>query len=445
MAETSTVKKNQFITCIHNKAMEIARRYKTCEIELIEILEQVDKYKIYYQQKFSSLFAYATESLGLSSEVAYIYINIARKSREVPELKLAIKNGELSVTKARKMTSVLNSENKDYWLDLAKTQSRSVLEKYVAAASPRSAVREQMTYIPTEKEIRERAQIVSLPTLKSQTLNNSSEQPALTQALDEAGQRPVIDKLCPSGSSSAQELDQSSGLMIKQTIQVRVQLQVGISEKLMLDIRRVQDVLSQKRQKSVSLEEALEAMAKIYLSKEDPLEKAKRQKIRGKLPIHIDKLSDSEIAEEDGVAVESKTEERIKAKIKAEAGAYVKTEARTKVRAGAVEAIEAEVGRVGVGVAAAGIKLQTKSLSKKSNINFMPGQSMRQLISAETKHQLQLKYNGQCSYVDVKGQRCRQRRFLHIHHIHEVAKGGTNNINNLRLLCSGHHKLQHIK
>src|SRR5690606_29401665 len=65
--------------------------------------------------------------------------------------------------------------------------------------------------------------------------------------------------------------------------EVRTQLQVGLSEKAMLQLRRVQEVLSQKSRRPVSLEECVEKMGELYLEKHDPLKKAKRQKIRGKL------------------------------------------------------------------------------------------------------------------------------------------------------------------
>ncbi|MGE3757088.1 MAG: hypothetical protein AB7H97_04990, partial [Pseudobdellovibrionaceae bacterium] len=65
---------------IHDRAIEVAKSYKRSEIELIEILEQVDRYRVYYQHKCNSLFSYATEVLKLSNEVANIYIGVSRKT-----------------------------------------------------------------------------------------------------------------------------------------------------------------------------------------------------------------------------------------------------------------------------------------------------------------------------------------------------------------------------
>ena len=56
----------------------------------------------------------------------------------------------------------------------------------------------------------------------------------------------------------------------------RLELKVGISKKLHEKIIRIQDLESQRLRKSVSLEEALEAMADVHLEKKDPVIKAER-------------------------------------------------------------------------------------------------------------------------------------------------------------------------
>jgi hypothetical protein len=39
---------------------------------------------------------------------------------------------------------------------------------------------------------------------------------------------------------------------------------------------------------------------------------------------------------------------------------------------------------------------------------------------------------------------CRSRRNLEVHHIHEQARGGTHELSNITLLCSGHHTALHL-
>ncbi len=54
-----------------------------------------------------------------------------------------------------------------------------------------------------------------------------------------------------------------------------------------------------------------------------------------------------------------------------------------------------------------------------------------------------LRDRGQCSALDESGQKCQSRRFLEVHHMLPLAQGGKDELENLTLLCSGHHKALH--
>ncbi|MCC7405858.1 MAG: hypothetical protein IT288_15770, partial [Bdellovibrionales bacterium] len=96
---------------LHAKALAAVARWKTAEIELLQVLDEVEGHKGYLRYGYNSLFQYAVKALGLSEGVAYNLINVGRAAREIPELKTAIASGALSVSKARKITSVLTREN----------------------------------------------------------------------------------------------------------------------------------------------------------------------------------------------------------------------------------------------------------------------------------------------------------------------------------------------
>lgn len=135
------------INGLHNRAMEIVGRYKRVEAELVDILQKIDLAKSYREFGCTSLFAYAVEKLGLSEDVAYSFITVARKATKVPALKAAIANAEITVSKAKKITSVLTKENSSHWLELAKRLPRSQLEKEVARVNPKTATQDKATYV----------------------------------------------------------------------------------------------------------------------------------------------------------------------------------------------------------------------------------------------------------------------------------------------------------
>lgn len=332
------------VVAIHDRALAVARKYRSCEVELIEALQEVDRYKVYLHHGCNSLFKYMTEILGLSEEVAYIFIGVVRKVEEVPALKTEIGAGRISMTKARRLVSVIDSSNQNHWLDLARNSSKQKLEKEIALARPEEAIRYQMKFTvePVEK------------------------------------------------------------VSLKRDI-ARVQLQVGVSEELMLQIRHVQDLISQKKQKSVGLEEVLAVLVQSYMKREDPVEKAKRAKIKGEGPKKLDQTTSADH--------ERVTDERA-------------TQPLRKLCPGTVQKMPAS---------------NVKPIADSPKLIL----SKRKPFTAKQKHDVFFKYKGQCAH-EKNGKRCGQRRFLQIHHKIPVSHGGTNDSSNLILLCSGHHQVEHL-
>src|SRR5580704_13153290 len=60
-------------------------------------------------------------------------------------------------------------------------------------------------------------------------------------------------------------------------------------------------------------------------------------------------------------------------------------------------------------------------------------------------HAVLKKAQAQCTYHDSQGNRCSNKRFLHLHHIKPVSQGGLHDLNNLSVLCSGHHRMHHSR
>lgn len=59
------------------------------------------------------------------------------------------------------------------------------------------------------------------------------------------------------------------------------------------------------------------------------------------------------------------------------------------------------------------------------------------------EHAVNLRDENRCTYIDKTGRRCEERKWLEKHHIHEFAAGGDHSVENLKTLCSAHHKMKH--
>ncbi len=64
-------------------------------------------------------------------------------------------------------------------------------------------------------------------------------------------------------------------------------------------------------------------------------------------------------------------------------------------------------------------------------------------LSTIKKRKVHHNHQSQCTHINDDGQRCSQQRHLDIHHLIPKSEGGTDAIENLTLLCSGHHRAHH--
>jgi 5-methylcytosine-specific restriction endonuclease McrA len=67
---------------------------------------------------------------------------------------------------------------------------------------------------------------------------------------------------------------------------------------------------------------------------------------------------------------------------------------------------------------------------------------LRVAIPLRTRDAVLARDQGRCTYVGSDGKRCNETIRLHVDHIKPVARGGSNDESNLRLLCAHHNRLQ---
>ena len=153
MLQTNSQIQNQnpFHDKLHAKALEVAHRYRGCVSEVIDILQQLDAHRTYLTYDCTSLYQYAVKYLGLSEDQALNFINVSRRSAELPRLKAQIESGSITLSKARKICSILTADNQDHWLELAAKLPLKKLEQEVARAHPKQAVTERTTYVTGER------------------------------------------------------------------------------------------------------------------------------------------------------------------------------------------------------------------------------------------------------------------------------------------------------
>ena len=127
---------SQTIHPLHGEVLREIEAFHKSEARILDLLQKIDSERLYLELAYPSLFKYAVGYLKLTEAQAYAFMTVARKAREIPQLKTEIDNGNLSVSKARRIVPVIETSNQNEWIDRAKTLSKSELERQVAQISP---------------------------------------------------------------------------------------------------------------------------------------------------------------------------------------------------------------------------------------------------------------------------------------------------------------------
>jgi len=132
------------IDTIHERAVLAARQFKRSEKELLDAIIDVERRRVWQWKAYPSLHAYCVNSLRLTDAQAYSFIGVARKSREVPELRTLVSNGDIPLTNARRIVPVLDQTNKKELLEKAKNLSSRELDQELVKSFPEKITRERI-------------------------------------------------------------------------------------------------------------------------------------------------------------------------------------------------------------------------------------------------------------------------------------------------------------
>lgn len=299
-------------TCLEYdcQAKKLTQEYLKTEGELLSLLIEMKQSGAILELGYQGIYDYCQGALKLSNAQSFYFKSVAQASEKTPELKIAVTNGEISLSQARRIAPVVNHQNLEHWIDLAKTLPQIELEREVNVANPNA--------------------------------------------------KKVIEKIKP----------------IEKNFSC---LTVMVGKEAEMTLRRLKDILSQKLGKAATLGEVVEWAAGIAKQKFDPEAKAERC---------------------------AKREEKI---------------------ATAPEPVQRSNNPKG---------------GPRNDGGISSGNG-RRVVPQRIKHQIVRREAFQCGFRSVNGVRCQTKRWLHLHHIQEVARGGANTPENLIFLCSTHHRWTH--
>jgi hypothetical protein len=89
---------------------------------------------------YPNLYDYTVKALKLPEGSTYAFINVSRKSVEVPKIKEAIENGEITVSQAKRVLGVIRPETHNLWIEKAKELSQVLSQKIRKACTLEEAI-----------------------------------------------------------------------------------------------------------------------------------------------------------------------------------------------------------------------------------------------------------------------------------------------------------------
>jgi hypothetical protein len=370
----------------HNQGLHAAKNYRRAEYEMVRLLSLLSESRGYLLYRAENLRQYAVCLWHLPENAAADLVTVAKKSLEVPALLEALHEQKTTVSKLRKICPVLTKDNCKEWIELAIESPARTIEKAVAMAKPETERREMVTYKTGD----------------------------------------------------------------------RLELVTSVSEELWLKLKCVQDLLSQKLKRPASIEEALTAMTDNYLQKHDPVLRADRALARErKRAAQTSELPSRAATDSDPIPDDSNrpastptstfvdptsTGSSTGTRRFGHAAQDINVTCRNTDSSVPPRADSSLTGSTLVDSA----RTDTARIDSASVRKAHDRGTKRIPIPAHIKNAVNARDRGQCTVIGADGKRCTNRRWLHLHHVLEVSRGGTNAIENITSLCEGHHRALHL-
>lgn len=122
-------------TLTDQKILELCQKYgeqtRLWKQKFIGLLPEVNRRKLYEKKHFSSIFEFAAKLAGMSEEQVRLALNLEKKLDNKPVLKNLFTNGEVSINKLARVTSVVTQENEKFWANQVQLLPQKALEVLV--------------------------------------------------------------------------------------------------------------------------------------------------------------------------------------------------------------------------------------------------------------------------------------------------------------------------
>lgn len=126
----------------------VAQVERATTVELLLLLNEVERRTLHLALGCSSMFLYCTRALLLSEQAAYSRIAAARAARRWPRILEMLTSGALTLSSVGRLAPQLVDENADLLLDAAAFKSTRDVEQMIAGTDPKPDVPMSLRALP---------------------------------------------------------------------------------------------------------------------------------------------------------------------------------------------------------------------------------------------------------------------------------------------------------
>jgi hypothetical protein len=380
-----------------SRVKDLVSRERAVTLEILVHLIEVERRKLHLGLGYASMFDYCTRHLGYSSSAASRRIQTARCIRDYPEVYGLLEKNEVNLSSVSLVAPILTKENKDDLLRRIRNRSQKEVEAIVADYRPPVSLRDRARPVCVAVAGPRANSAPGLPMSEAASAPSPGGHPESSGLAGSEGTSGMAATQRTSGcdysrSGSEKTPNTAAGSVGgPPRLERKFQIQFLASERFMKKFEKAKALLSNKNGKP-SYEAVLEAALDEFLKDHDPEKRAQRRE-----------------------------ERRDKTESKANPRGRSKPEAVRRRRA----------TRGGGG---------HQEPAGEQDFTPLRDTEPSRCIPAATRDAVFKRDNGRCTFTGSTGKRCGATHHLQIDHIVPYARGGTNALDNLRLLCERHNK-----
>jgi 5-methylcytosine-specific restriction endonuclease McrA len=377
-----------------DKLHDLVRCDRQVTAELLRVLMEVDRRKVYAERGYPSLFAYCLSVLNMSEPSIGVRIHAARCCQRFPLLIDMLHSGQLHLSAIIMLAPHLRADNVEQLTALARHKSKRQLQQSLADLNPKPDVPESIRKLPAANT---QAGSARPPSSGSETARPSSRTPAAPStpggreaAASCAGDNTPVSAPQPAGSSTAPSVSATGSSPASRP-------SAGLASLEPLGGQRYKLQLTASQQLKDKLEHAGDLLR----------HRIARGDMHGVIEHALDRL----------IAAENKRQHGATDRPRAMRQACSQDEASCSQQEQA---------------AGAGAGQGPRDDAPRTASRHIPNAVKREVYARD---------GGRCSFVSQDGHRCTERGGLQYHHEVPFGKGGPSTTANVRLLCRAHNAL----